>query len=67
MNADERAARREDDDALVDRLGRTLGIVDPAPPWLKQAACELLGWRTIDADLADLLRAADASAAASAD
>jgi hypothetical protein len=55
------------DDALVDRLGRTLGIADPAPPGLQQTACELLAWRTIDADLADLLRAGVAHATAPAD
>lgn len=67
MDADERGTRREDDDALQDRLGKALGIVDPAPPGLNQTACELLAWRTIDADLADLLRVADAQATASAD
>jgi hypothetical protein len=54
-------------DALVDRLGRTLAIADPAPPELQQTARQLLAWRTIDADLADLLRGGVAHAAVPAD
>ena len=51
-----------DDDALVRCLGRTLAYVDPAPEWLRDAACELLAWRTVDAELTELLRAAPAAA-----
>jgi hypothetical protein len=50
------------DDALVRRLGKTLAGIDPAPEWLCEAACELLAWRTFDADLSELLRAAPAVA-----
>ena len=63
MDANERTAHRADDDALTDCLGRTLGIVDPAPPDLRQTAYQLLRWRTVDADLADLLDAGLAHAA----
>lgn len=55
------------DDALVDRLGRTLGIADPAPPGLQQTARELLTWRTVDAELSDLLRTRAAHVTAPAD
>jgi hypothetical protein len=51
-----------DDDALVRRLGKTLAGIDPAPEWLCEAACELLAWRTFDAELSELLRAAPAVA-----
>jgi HAMP domain-containing protein len=51
-----------DDDALVRCLGRTLTRTDPAPEWLRDAACELFAWRTIDADLTELLRATPAVA-----
>jgi hypothetical protein len=51
-----------DDDAVVRRLGKTLAGIDPAPEWLCEAACELLAWRTFDAELSELLRAAPAVA-----
>ena len=66
MDANERTACLADD-ALVDRLGSTLGIADPAPPGLQQTARELCTWRTVDAELADLLRAGAAHATAPAD
>jgi hypothetical protein len=53
MDANERKARGADDD-LEARLGRTLA--DPAPPDLKRVASELLCWRTVEADVAALLR-----------
>lgn len=46
-----------DDDFLAARLGRTLAVVDPVPPGLQEAAYQLLAWRTVDADLAELLAA----------
>jgi hypothetical protein len=46
-----------DEDVLAARLGRTLAIVDPAPPGLQEAAYQLLTWRTVDAELAELLDA----------
>jgi hypothetical protein len=51
-----------DDDALVRRLGTALAGIDPAPEWLRDTACELLTWRTVDAELRELLRAAPAVA-----
>jgi hypothetical protein len=46
-----------DEEILAARLGRTLASVDPAPPGLQEAAYQLLTWRTVDAELADLLDA----------
>jgi hypothetical protein len=59
MNMDEHepTAGPVDDDALVARLCRTLAAVDPPPPGLQRSAYELLTWRTVDAELAGLLRA----------
>ena len=51
-----------DDDALVRRLGRTLTVIDPAPEWLCETACELLAWRTFDVEVSELLHAAPAAA-----
>ena len=53
MDANERTACAADDE-LQARLGRTLA--DPAPPDLKRVAVDLLCWRTVEADLAELLR-----------
>ena len=66
MDANERTACLADD-ALVDRLGRTLGIADPPPPGLQKAARELLTWRTVDAELGDLLGTTAAHATGPAD
>lgn len=57
-------ARCNEDGALLERLARVLATVEPARPGLRQAACELQTWRTVDAELAELL---DAPAAALAD
>jgi hypothetical protein len=46
-----------DEEILAARLGMTLAIVDPAPPGLQEAAYQLLTWRTVDAELAELLDA----------
>ena len=62
MDATEWPRAGLDDDALVRCLGRTLTRTDPAPEWLRDAACELFAWRTIDAELTELLRAAPAVA-----
>ena len=56
-------ARRHEDEALLERLTRVLRAVEPARPELQEAACELLTWRTVDAELTELL-AAPASAIA---
>ena len=48
-------ARRADDAALLCRLGRVLAAVDPAPPSLEQNARRLLSWRSVDAELAEVL------------
>lgn len=55
MDANERRAREADDD-LQDHLSGIVGIVDPAPPDLQRVASDLLCWRTVDSDLAELLR-----------
>jgi len=57
MNVRDDAARRSGDHALEDRLGKALAAADPAPPALAQTAYELFTWRTVDAELAELLRA----------
>ena len=62
MDATECPAAGMDDDALIRRIGRTFAELDPAPRWLCEAACELLPWRTFDAELTELLRAAPAVA-----
>jgi hypothetical protein len=67
MDAHTRTAPGADDETLVGRLGRTLALTDPAPPDLQRTACELLVWRTVDAELADLLRAGLAHPPAAAD
>lgn len=51
------AARHARDAALVDHLRRTLATADPIPEALERDARDLLAWRTVDADLARLLRA----------
>jgi hypothetical protein len=62
MEAPECGGSGMDDDALVRGLGRTLAGIDPAPRWLAETACELYAWRTVDAELSELLRAAPAAA-----
>jgi hypothetical protein len=44
-------------DVLEERIGRALADTDPVPPALQPAAYELFTWRTVDAELAELLRA----------
>jgi hypothetical protein len=48
-------ARRHEDDSLLERLTRVLAALEPAPPQAQEAACSLLTWRTVDADLTELL------------
>jgi hypothetical protein len=50
-------ARWEDDDALLERLTRVLAALEPAPPQVLVAAYGLLTWRTVDAELNELLGA----------
>jgi hypothetical protein len=57
MDVRDAAVRGSGDDVLEDRLGRALAAADPAPPALQPAAYELLTWRTVDAELEELLRA----------
>jgi hypothetical protein len=45
----------EPDDALLAELGSMLEAVDPVPPEVAAAAKAILGWRRLDADLAELL------------
>jgi hypothetical protein len=56
MDVRDDAARSGDDDVLEGRLGRALAAADPAPPALQRAACELFTWRTVDAELEELLQ-----------
>ena len=56
MDVRVQAARCGGDD-LEGRLGRAIAATDPAPPGLELVACELFTWRTVDADLEELLRA----------
>lgn len=57
MHEKGRRARHARDAALVDHLRRTLATGDPIPASLVRDARDLLAWRTVDADLARLLRA----------
>ena len=57
MDVQDHAARRTDDDALAGCIGRALAVADPAPPDLQQTAQQLFTWRTVDAELSELLRA----------
>ncbi|MBE2319188.1 hypothetical protein DVA67_024645 [Solirubrobacter sp. CPCC 204708] len=44
------------DDVLEARLRAVMGKVDPVPPLVDDAARAAFGWRTIDEDLAELMR-----------
>jgi hypothetical protein len=45
------------DGALLERLARVLAALEPDRPESQDAACKLLTWRTVDAELAELLGA----------
>ena len=45
----------DDDDSLEQELGELLGRADPIPPTVLQAGRAALGWRRLDAELAELL------------
>jgi hypothetical protein len=62
-----RAARRTDDEELLDRLARALEAGDPPPASLAASARELLAWRTVDLELAALLGEGPAHARTSTD
>jgi hypothetical protein len=62
MDQTGRTAGGASNEALLDRLGRTLAALDPAPACLETSARQLLAWRTVDAELAELLRAGAAHA-----
>jgi hypothetical protein len=47
---------REPDEALMSELRALFAEVDPVPPLVTEAAKAALGWRSLDADLAELLR-----------
>lgn len=47
--------RCEEADALLERLTRVLAALEPPRPELRDVACELLTWRTVDAELTELL------------
>ncbi len=44
-----------DDEALLELLGRALEAADPVPPHVTEYAKAGFGWRTIDAELAELV------------
>ncbi len=44
-----------DDDSLEQELGDLLGRADPIPPTVMEAGRAALGWRRLDAELAELL------------
>jgi hypothetical protein len=44
-----------DDDSLQQELGELLGRADPIPPTVLEAGRAALGWRRLDAELAELL------------
>lgn len=56
MDARDDAARCGGDD-LEGRLGTAIAAADPAPPGLELVAYELFTWRTVDAELEELLQA----------
>ena len=62
-----RTCPEPDDAALIRRLARTLAVADPSPPHVEAMARELLTWRTVDAELAELLRTGLSRASASTD
>jgi hypothetical protein len=43
------------DEELMASLGRALEAADPMPPWLLESAKSAYVWRTIDAELAELV------------
>jgi hypothetical protein len=47
---------RERDEALMSELRAFFADTDPVPPVVTEAANAALGWRRLDADLAELLR-----------
>lgn len=57
MDVRDDAARYGGDDDLEGRLGGALAAADPAPPGFELVACELFTWRTVDAELRELLQA----------
>lgn len=46
---------QDPDGELEELLRRVAERVDPVPPWLLQAAVDCFTWRTVDADLAELV------------
>jgi hypothetical protein len=48
-------ARCDQDEALLERLTLVLAALEPARTEVQAAACELLTWRTVDAELTQLL------------
>lgn len=62
-----RIAGRSDDAALMGRVTRVLAGLDPAPSSLEGHARHLLSWRTVDAELAELVRDGPAGPSATAD
>ncbi|MFN0156311.1 MAG: hypothetical protein ACKVUT_18200 [Gaiella sp.] len=46
---------KDSDETLLAELGAVLHRVDPAPQHVEAAAKAILGWRRLDADLAELL------------
>lgn len=44
-----------DDDEVLDLLQRALGLSDPVPNHVLEASCSAFTWRTIDAELAELV------------
>jgi hypothetical protein len=45
----------DDDDALADELRRAAQLIDPVPPELLHSAAGAFTWRTVDAELAELV------------
>jgi hypothetical protein len=43
------------DNELEEELRRLVGLLEPVPPWLVQAAQETFGWRDMDHELAELI------------
>jgi hypothetical protein len=43
-----------EDDVMLRCLRELVALADPVPPGLREAAGELLTWRTVDAELAAL-------------
>ena len=67
MTEHARSVREGTNEAMLDRLRVIVTAADPVPVDLRRIAGQLLIWRTVDADLAELLGDGVAPAPSTAD